>query len=85
MNVWIAAGGRAERVVHDGPRVALLITSADDWHVLRHCATTLDDFAVAYTTRVVAPHDAPGELAAIVRSAESAGVAVFVAASAGAR
>jgi 5-(carboxyamino)imidazole ribonucleotide mutase len=66
------------------PLVAILMGSKSDWETMQATAQTLREFAVAHESRVLSAHRTPGETADYVRTAETRGVQVFIAAAGGA-
>jgi 5-(carboxyamino)imidazole ribonucleotide mutase len=68
----------------DRPLVAVLMGSKSDWETMRHTRDTLAKFDVPCECRVLSAHRTPEETAEFVRSSESEGVEVFVAAAGGA-
>ncbi len=67
-----------------GPLVAILMGSKSDWETMQATGQTLRDFDVPHESRVLSAHRTPAETAEYVRTAESRGVQVFVAAAGGA-
>ena len=67
-----------------GPLVAILMGSKSDWETMQATGQTLRDFGVPHESRVLSAHRTPAETAEFVRTAESRGVQVFVAAAGGA-
>jgi 5-(carboxyamino)imidazole ribonucleotide mutase len=67
-----------------GPLVAILMGSKSDWETMQATGQTLRDFGVPHESRVLSAHRTPAETAEYVRTAESRGVQVFVAAAGGA-
>jgi 5-(carboxyamino)imidazole ribonucleotide mutase len=67
-----------------GPLVAILMGSKSDWETMQATGQTLREFGVPHESRVLSAHRTPAETAEYVRTAESRGVQVFVAAAGGA-
>ena len=67
-----------------GPLVAILMGSKSDWETMQATGQTLRDFGVPHESRVLSAHRTPVETAEYIRTAESRGVQVFVAAAGGA-
>ena len=66
------------------PLVGVLMGSQSDWKTMRHTRDTLAEFGVASDCRVLSAHRTPEETVGFIRSAESRGVEVFIAAAGGA-
>jgi 5-(carboxyamino)imidazole ribonucleotide mutase len=66
------------------PLVAILMGSKSDWETMQLTHQTLEEFGVLNECRVLSAHRTPHETAEYVRSAESRGVEVFIAAAGGA-
>jgi 5-(carboxyamino)imidazole ribonucleotide mutase len=66
------------------PLVAVLMGSKSDWETMQHTSQTLAEFGVAHECRVLSAHRTPDETAEFVRTAESRGVQVLIAAAGGA-
>jgi 5-(carboxyamino)imidazole ribonucleotide mutase len=58
--------------------------SKSDWETMQATGQTLRDFGVPHESRVLSAHRTPVETAEYIRTAESRGVQVFVAAAGGA-
>ncbi len=67
-----------------GPLVAILMGSKSDWETMQATGQTLREFGVPHESRVLSAHRTPVETAEYIRTAESRGVQVFVAAAGGA-
>ena len=66
------------------PLVAILMGSKSDWETMQATGQTLREFGVPHESRVLSAHRTPVETAEYIRTAESRGVQVFVAAAGGA-
>ena len=66
------------------PQVAVLMGSKSDWETMQHTKTMLDEFGVPSECRVLSAHRTPEETAEFVRTAESRGIEVIIAAAGGA-
>jgi len=66
------------------PLVGVLMGSESDWSTMRHTRDTLSEFGIASDCRVLSAHRTPEETVAFVRSAESRGIELFIAAAGGA-
>jgi 5-(carboxyamino)imidazole ribonucleotide mutase len=66
------------------PLVAVLMGSKSDWETMEHTRATLVEFGVPCECRVLSAHRTPDETAEFVRTAESRGVEVIIAAAGGA-
>jgi 5-(carboxyamino)imidazole ribonucleotide mutase len=64
--------------------VAILMGSKSDWETMQATGQTLREFGVPHESRVLSAHRTPVETAEYIRTAESRGVQVFVAAAGGA-
>jgi len=58
--------------------------SKSDWPTMKHAADVLDDFGVAYETKIVSAHRTPDLLFEFSKSAESRGLEVIIAGAGGA-
>jgi len=63
------------------PDVVVLMGSEKDWDVMRATITTLRDFGVSCTARVLSAHRTPAQTAEYVRQCDAAGTRVFIAAA----
>lgn len=66
------------------PLVALIMGSRSDWETMTHAAQTLDKLGVPYEARVMSAHRTPDAVDDYVKTAESRGLEVIVAAAGGA-
>jgi 5-(carboxyamino)imidazole ribonucleotide mutase len=66
------------------PLVAVIMGSKSDWEVMRQADELLTKFEVPHECRVLSAHRTPTETAQYVRSAESRGMEVIIAAAGGA-
>jgi 5-(carboxyamino)imidazole ribonucleotide mutase len=58
--------------------------SKSDWPTMKHAADILDDFGVAYESKIVSAHRTPDLLFEFAKSAESRGIEVIIAGAGGA-
>jgi 5-(carboxyamino)imidazole ribonucleotide mutase len=58
--------------------------SKSDWPTMKHATAVLDDFGVAYETRIVSAHRTPDLLFEFAKSAEERGIEVIIAGAGGA-
>jgi 5-(carboxyamino)imidazole ribonucleotide mutase len=58
--------------------------SSSDWETLKHAASILDEFGVAYEKRVVSAHRMPDDMFAYAESAADRGLAAIIAGAGGA-
>ncbi len=58
--------------------------SKSDWPTMKHAADVLDDFGVAYESKIVSAHRTPDLLFEFAKSAESRGIEVIIAGAGGA-
>jgi 5-(carboxyamino)imidazole ribonucleotide mutase len=68
----------------DGPLVGIIMGSQSDWATMRHTADLLDQFAVAYETRIVSAHRTPHRLYDYATGAAARGLRVIIAGAGGA-
>jgi len=68
----------------DKPRVGLVMGSNSDWDVMRHAAELLEQFGVAFESRVVSAHRTPDLLFEYAGSARERGLACIIAGAGGA-
>ena len=66
------------------PLVAIIMGSKSDWPTMKHAADILDDFGVAYESKIVSAHRTPDLLFEFAKSAESRGIEVIIAGAGGA-
>ncbi|AKB03970.1 5-(carboxyamino)imidazole ribonucleotide mutase [Vibrio cholerae] len=64
--------------------VGIIMGSKSDWPTMKHAAEMLDQFGVAYETRVVSAHRTPHLLADYASSAKERGLQVIIAGAGGA-
>lgn len=67
-----------------GPLVSIIMGSKSDWPTMEHASKTLNEFGVAYETKVVSAHRTPDLLFAFAKSAEERGIEVVIAGAGGA-
>jgi len=65
-------------------QVGIIMGSQSDWPTLEHTARTLEDFGVAWESRVVSAHRTPKLLYDYAESAESRGLKCLIAGAGGA-
>jgi 5-(carboxyamino)imidazole ribonucleotide mutase len=65
----------------NNPLVGILMGSKNDWETMRAAATILDQFGVAQEAKVASAHRSPDLVSEYVRSAESRGLEVIIAAA----
>ncbi len=58
--------------------------SKSDWPTMEHAAQTLDEFGVAYESKIVSAHRTPDLLFEFAKSAEDRGIEVIIAGAGGA-
>uniref|UniRef100_UPI003342CB99 5-(carboxyamino)imidazole ribonucleotide mutase n=1 Tax=Castellaniella defragrans TaxID=75697 RepID=UPI003342CB99 len=66
------------------PRVGLIMGSSSDWDIMRHAAAVLDDFGVAYESRVVSAHRMPLDMVDYGAQAHGRGLRAIIAGAGGA-
>ncbi len=64
--------------------IAILMGSKSDWETMKHAHQTLGEFSIPHECRVLSAHRTPVETADFIKSAESQGTEVFIAAAGGA-
>ncbi len=62
-----------------GPRVGILMGSDSDLEVMRETEKRLDQFGIAYETRILSAHRTPEKAAAYAATAEQRGLEVIIA------
>ncbi|WP_322997032.1 5-(carboxyamino)imidazole ribonucleotide mutase [Castellaniella sp.] len=68
----------------DGPVVGIIMGSSSDWEVMRHAVGVLDEFGIAYETRVVSAHRMPLEMVDYGAQAVARGLRAIIAGAGGA-
>lgn len=66
------------------PLVSIIMGSKSDWPTMEHAAQTLDEFGVAYESKIVSAHRTPDLLFEFAKSAEDRGIEVIIAGAGGA-
>ena len=66
------------------PLVAVIMGSKSDWTTMKAAADTLEEFGVAFETKIVSAHRTPDLLFEFAKSAESRGLEVIIAGAGGA-
>ena len=66
------------------PLVAIIMGSKSDWPTMTVTAETLDEFGVAYETKLISAHRTPDLLFEFAKSAETRGIEVIIAGAGGA-
>src|SRR6185436_19230818 len=66
------------------PVVFVIMGSKSDWPTMKHAADVLDEFGVAYESKIVSAHRTPDLLFEFAKSAESRGIEVIIAGAGGA-
>jgi 5-(carboxyamino)imidazole ribonucleotide mutase len=66
------------------PVIGIIMGSQSDWPTLRHAAELLDEFGVAYETRIVSAHRTPERLYSYAKAAAGRGLKVIIAGAGGA-
>lgn len=67
-----------------GPLVVVIMGSKSDWDTMRHADEMLTRFDVAHECKVLSAHRTPEQTSEYIRTAESRGVEVVIAAAGGA-
>ncbi len=66
------------------PLVAIIMGSRSDWPTMQKASEMLEEFGVAYETKIVSAHRTPDLLFDFAKSAESRGIEVIIAGAGGA-
>src|SRR5690606_5404262 len=66
------------------PIVSIIMGSKSDWPTMEAAALMLDDFGVAYESKIVSAHRTPDLLFEFAKSAEDRGIEVIIAGAGGA-
>ncbi len=66
------------------PSVGIILGSQSDWPTMRHAATTLDLFSIAYETNIISAHRTPERLYKYAETAIKRGIKVIIAGAGGA-
>ncbi len=65
------------------PLVGIIMGSDSDLDIMSGAAKTLEEFGVAYETRIVSAHRTPDEMSAYAKEAESRGLKIIIAGAGG--
>lgn len=65
-------------------KVGIIMGSKSDWPTMQHAAAILDQFGIAYETKVVSAHRTPQLLAEYAEQAKDRGIKVIIAGAGGA-
>ena len=68
----------------DNPRIGLVMGSNSDWDVMRHAADMLEQFGIAFESRVVSAHRTPDLLFEYAGTARERNLACIIAGAGGA-
>jgi 5-(carboxyamino)imidazole ribonucleotide mutase len=68
----------------DNPRIGLVMGSNSDWDVMRHAAEMLEQFGIAFESRVVSAHRTPDLLFEYAGTARERGLNCIIAGAGGA-
>ncbi len=66
------------------PLVGVVMGSSSDWDTMQHAALILQEFAVAFETRVVSAHRMPDDMFAYAQDAQGRGLRAIIAGAGGA-
>jgi 5-(carboxyamino)imidazole ribonucleotide mutase len=66
------------------PLISIIMGSKSDWPTMKHAADVLDEFGVAYESKIVSAHRTPDLLFEFAKAAESRGIEVIIAGAGGA-
>jgi len=64
--------------------MSIIMGSKSDWPTMKHAADVLDEFGVAYESKIVSAHRTPDLLFEFAKAAESRGIEVIIAGAGGA-
>jgi 5-(carboxyamino)imidazole ribonucleotide mutase len=73
-----------KRMDAKAPRVGIIMGSRSDWPTMKEAAAILEQFGVAYETRIVSAHRTPSRLYDYARTAADRGLSVIIAGAGGA-
>jgi 5-(carboxyamino)imidazole ribonucleotide mutase len=65
-------------------QVGVVMGSQSDWDTMQHAASILQEFGIAFETRVVSAHRMPDDMFAYAETAQSRGLCVIIAGAGGA-
>ena len=65
-------------------QVGVVMGSQSDWDTMQHAASILQEFGIAFETRVVSAHRMPDDMFAYAETAQSRGLRVIIAGAGGA-
>jgi 5-(carboxyamino)imidazole ribonucleotide mutase len=65
-------------------QVGVVMGSQSDWDTMQHAASILQEFGIAFETRVVSAHRMPDDMFAYAESAQSRGLRAIIAGAGGA-
>lgn len=68
----------------DSIKVGVVMGSDSDWDVMQHACRTLDEFGVAYESKIVSAHRTPDLLYQYAETADARGLKVIIAGAGGA-
>lgn len=68
----------------DKVRVGIIMGSQSDWPTMEHAANMLDQFGIAYESKIVSAHRTPDRMVEYAKSAENRGIQVIIAGAGGA-
>jgi 5-(carboxyamino)imidazole ribonucleotide mutase len=66
------------------PLVSIVMGSSNDWEIMQQAAKALQDFGVAFDTRVISAHRSPDLLLDYIKDMSTQGVQCFIAGAGGA-
>ena len=65
-------------------QVGVVMGSQSDWDTMQHAASILQEFGIAFETRVVSAHRMPDDMFAYAETAQSRGLRAIIAGAGGA-
>lgn len=68
----------------EAPLVGVIMGSQSDWETMQHACATLEEFGVAYESRIVSAHRTPDLMTDYAKTARARGLEVIIAGAGGA-
>lgn len=66
------------------PLISVVMGSTSDWDVMQHAVAILDEFSIAYESRVISAHRTPDQMFQFAEEAKSRGIKCIIAGAGGA-
>jgi 5-(carboxyamino)imidazole ribonucleotide mutase len=70
--------------MNSAPLVGVIMGSQSDWETMQHACATLEEFGVAFESRIVSAHRTPDLMAEYAKGARARGLEVIIAGAGGA-